>query len=187
MRLVALCGRKRSGKDTIAEYLVSRYNYVHVKLATPLKGAVCTLFGLAPETVEDESKDVVHPGLGVTPRQVMQVMGTEVRDALVAKLGLPVDMLARRVMESVDPTSVQNVVVSDMRFVHEFAHFRSRVKDLVVIRVERPYVDAVDRHTSETESAAIPATFIVRNDGSLQDLYRQIDEALAMADEPPRV
>ena len=44
--IILLCGKKRSGKDTIAEYLVENYNFKHYKITQKLKDCVKVLFNI---------------------------------------------------------------------------------------------------------------------------------------------
>ena len=43
-RIIAICGAKRSGKDILSKYIVSKYNYKKISFAEPLKNAVKALF-----------------------------------------------------------------------------------------------------------------------------------------------
>ncbi len=45
-QIIAICGYKRSGKDTIAQYLVKKYNYKHHKITHKLKECIKLLFDL---------------------------------------------------------------------------------------------------------------------------------------------
>ena len=45
-KIIAVCGYKRSGKDTIAKYLNKKYNYKHLKITYKLKECLKLLFDL---------------------------------------------------------------------------------------------------------------------------------------------
>ena len=77
-KVIALCGR-RSGKDTIAEYLVARHGYTHISIAGPLKEAASLLFHLPLEAFETDQKDEVDPAWGCTPRQILQNFGQDMK------------------------------------------------------------------------------------------------------------
>jgi hypothetical protein len=85
-----------------------------------------------------------------------------------------------------------DVVVSDMRFRHEHAALQRRAEQLgaryLAIRLVRPTttttLGALEAcHVSETES--VPHHIVVLNDGTLQDLYRKIDDHVCAAPGPP--
>jgi dephospho-CoA kinase len=77
--IIALCGSKRAGKDAVAGYLAANHSYNVVKFATPLKKMILSLFEeLTDEDLETDLKDVKHESLQVTPRSLMQWLGTEV-------------------------------------------------------------------------------------------------------------
>jgi hypothetical protein len=76
-RVVAICGRKRTGKDTLAALFVER-GFTHMKFASPLKAGLCAIFGFTENQIEGDAKDVVDPKWGVSPRLAMQWMGTDV-------------------------------------------------------------------------------------------------------------
>ena len=58
--IIAICGYKRSGKDTVANFIVENYGYEHYKLATPLKECIQQLFGFTREEMEGHLKEEVN-------------------------------------------------------------------------------------------------------------------------------
>src|SRR5579863_3132559 len=56
--IIGITGRKRSGKDTVGNYLVEHYGFVKVSFADTLKEACKIIFGFSDEQVYgDELKD----------------------------------------------------------------------------------------------------------------------------------
>ena len=47
--LIGVCGKAGSGKDTIADYLVKKYNFKKIALADPIKRMVEDVFVLAAD------------------------------------------------------------------------------------------------------------------------------------------
>lgn len=86
--IIGLVGPSGSGKTTICEHLHSRYGFVRIHAATPLKQAFCTMFGLPRAGFEltDLNEPAAYLG-GVTPRQVLEHLGERLHD--VAPLALP--------------------------------------------------------------------------------------------------
>lgn len=76
--LIGITGRKRSGKDTIGNYLVDNYGFVRIAYADSLKEACKIIFGFTDEQVYgDELKEIIDEYWQHTPREIMQKVGTE--------------------------------------------------------------------------------------------------------------
>jgi hypothetical protein len=153
-RIIAICGAKRSGKDVLAEHLVSKYNYERVSFAEPLKHAIKTLFNFDDDQVgigEDKGtgkKDIVDERWGITPRAALQFFGTEVMQEKIQDL-LPdikrnffANTLKNYIKTRMDANEGQRFVISDLRFIHEYEMLFSIPKihkdDIAIIRVIRP-------------------------------------------------
>ena len=121
--LVAVHGRRRSGKGTIAGYLVSRHGYRTVKFAEPLKDMLRKLLLLVgvPEDliercIEGDLKECPVGLLGGrSTRFAMQSIGTEWRDLVTTDLYLGIAV--RRVRDLV--AAGIPVVIDDLRFPFE--------------------------------------------------------------------
>lgn len=171
--VVAICGTRGSGKDSVAAILSQEAGFVNHKLARPLKDAMRGLFSLDAAHVDGELKDVVHPAWGVTPRVLMQWFGTEVMQHELVKVVPSVGrrFWADRLVDSLTQEDAK-AVVTDMRFQHELDALREAFGDrLVAIRVERFRRSGdVDSHESETASATLAVDLVVQNDGTLDRL-----------------
>jgi len=78
MNLIAITGKARSGKDTLAEHLVASHEYTRIAFADPLKSAAQSIFGLTDaQTWDAELKETEIPYWGMTPRRMFQLLGTE--------------------------------------------------------------------------------------------------------------
>lgn len=174
-RIVALCGKKRCGKDTIAEYLNAKYGYKNVKFAAPLKDAVQALFGFTYDQVEN-TKDDIDPFWGITPRNAMQFIGVEV--AQIQFQGLIPDIGRGFFVKSLLAKYKQeNIVISDMRFLHEYKAIKE-IPGSLIIKIHRPNVDDGDEHISETELNIIAADYTVENNGTITQLIDQVDKIM---------
>ncbi|MDI1333145.1 deoxynucleotide monophosphate kinase [Pseudomonas sp.] len=77
-KIIGLAAVARSGKDTVANILLSNENVAAYALADPLKSGCQHLFGLTDaQTWEDNYKEVEIPLWGRSPRQLFQEVGTE--------------------------------------------------------------------------------------------------------------
>lgn len=186
-RIIALVGQKQSGKDTLADYLVREHGYENVKFADPMKDALCCLFGWSRRQVEDPvAKEVVDEDWGVSPRRMMQVFGTEIVQYELPKHipDIQRDFFVRSLMRRISDKS--RIVISDMRFMHEFAALKSHDPTCMVLRLVRPNVtrvDMLDTHASEVECEGIPVDATIINNESTSHLYREMEDLLH-ADDP---
>ncbi|MGW3932844.1 hypothetical protein ACWECC_32835 [Streptomyces microflavus] len=174
---IALIGRARSGKDTIAARLISRYAYTRIAFADPLKELALSVnpivayepsgYGPLPtrlsaivrrygwETAKDRFPEV---------RRTLQRTGQGIRDQEAGHwLSLALDKA------TVADAWNLPVVVTDCRYPNEAEALRTRGFRLV--RVLRPdAAGAAPPHESETALDGYPADVTVANVGTLAQL-----------------
>lgn len=175
-KLIAICGAKRSGKDTIAAHLVEKHGYTRVALADPIKQAVGYMFGFTGEQMETDDKEAVDARWGISPRRALQFFGTEVMQYKLQELlpGVGRMFWTKRLLNGMEPG--KTYVVSDVRFHHECEALREA--GALVIKVERPSVVSTDGHPSEVEQRDIAGDVLVVNDGTIDQLLSRVDGAL---------
>ena len=76
--IIGIIGKKRSGKDTIGDYLTKYYGFTSYSFANPIKLASKHLFGFTDDQLYGDLKDEIDYNWGVTPRTVFQIIGTEI-------------------------------------------------------------------------------------------------------------
>lgn len=173
-RLIAMTGQKRSGKDTVAGFIKDKHDFETVAFAGPLKGMIRFLLqssGMSDSDIlyymEGDGKEVGIPQLqGKSCRFAMQKLGTEWRDFIGKDLWT--DIIGSKV------DSVEDAIITDMRFPHEgdFTDERGGTK----VRVRRAgQTLSADAHPSETEMEKIIVDFTVFNFGTLDDLRLATD------------
>lgn len=189
-----------SGKDTVADYLVNHHGFRRESWAGTLKDAVACVFGWDRVLLEGKTNESRkwrdtpdswwsdRLGIDVTPRRVLQEWGTDVcrenyhDDIWIASL----ENKMRKTKDS--------IVISDTRFPNEL----ESVKRLggITIRVKRgPDPDWVEEyletgrtfefakkyphiHASEFSSVGCDYDYIVENNGTIDDLYKKINDLL---------
>ena len=110
----------------------------------------------------------MRPFWGVAPRALLQFVGTELFQHELQRVlpGVGRELWVRRLWQ--DAEAATRVVISDLRFLHEYRYLKERCPELVVVRVERPGCEWDGReHSSETEFAGIPTDAVLLNDGDL--------------------
>ncbi len=171
-QILAISGRKGSGKSTVVEMLqgLLPMPYQHKLFAGPLKQMVGVMVGVDPIRFEDQAfklqpSPIANPDGGFyTYRHLLQVTGTDFgRDILGENVW--VDSL----FAPYRPDDCW--LISDCRFPNEVKAVENRSG--MVIRVERPGL-AYDPHPSETALDDYPFAHVVINDGSIAELHDKI-------------
>jgi hypothetical protein len=179
MRIIAICGARRSGKDYIAN-IFSRNEYKHVKFSAKLKDMCRVLFDFTPDQLETDSKEAIDPRWGVSPRQMMQFLGTEVMQYALPQtfpqMDLGREFWVRSTLASME--AHKKYVISDLRFLHEERILRT-YPDVCIIKVQRQRSDAeilthIDSHPSEQEFYSIREDITINNNGTLEDLEKYV-------------
>lgn len=171
--VIGFAGAKQSGKSTITQLLMAHHGVVGMGFAQPLRTFIGDLLGL-PQDMLEELKEQQVPGLraGVTPRYMMQTLGTEWGRNLIDP-----DLWVKAVMRDA-VAAVANgyaVAFADVRFPNEAQAIRDL--DGIIIQIERPGTGG-DTHVSEK---GLPPELIddtVVNDGTPQDLYNRVLDVL---------
>lgn len=184
-KLIGIVGKKRCGKDTTAEYLIKNNGFERYSFADPIKHGAIAMFGFTEKQMwgSAEDKETVDPRWGISPRRMLQLMGTELFQFDIQKhlkdgefkVGREVWVKAFKIWyqnEKVKPRITFNVVIADMRFIHEEKAIREM--DGEIWRVSRPSLIDIDEHASEKEQDSIVADKTVINDGTLEELYEKI-------------
>jgi dephospho-CoA kinase len=176
MKVIALCGYKQSGKDTIARHLETKNGFVHAKISHALKDMCVHLFGLSEEQIEGDKKEDVDQRWGVTPRRLMQFVGTEMMQYKIQELlpNVKRDFWIAKMCK--DMPRNHNIVISDMRFLHECEYLRREFgEDLIVIKINKQ-CDQTDVHCSEEEWKSIKADVTFNNNADKDLLFAACDE-----------
>jgi hypothetical protein len=175
LQLIGLVGRKGVGKDTAALYLERVHGFKRLAFADSLKTVCTALYNVDPSVFHDPAlKEEPIDGWGVTPRHIMQTVGT---DMVRAHLGD--DFWIRRVASELPQEG--HVVISDVRFKHEADFIRSRGGLLVRIVSQSQQPGPVDLHVSETESDSVEVDTVVVNVFDHKGcMFEQLDVAVTL-------
>lgn len=201
--IIGVCGFIGSGKDTIADYLVNIHEFRRESFANTLKDACAAVFGWDRMMLEGRTKqsrewrDQVDEwwskrlNMAVTPRWILQQWGTE-----VCRRGFHDDIWIAS-LENKLRHSKDDVVISDCRFPNEIKAIRDQGG--IVLRVARgPEPEWYDTalganagirpdqvllsqlgvHASETAWVGTDFDAVLDNNGTLDQLYQQINDLL---------
>lgn len=227
MRVIAINGRKRSGKDTITDYLVTNYDKTErVQFARLLKELFLSSFNkihaqktlmyedidgatdfdreeiidnelMCPEDVFvdfiynlsnlvnnkynglvefDNIKAIIQANELIkeykefSVRQYLEFLGTEIAKVLDDRIWAKLTIL-----ETINK-DVDLVVISDLRFEEEYWELRNNKDiELLTIKVERNDNKDTATHSSDIGLPNHLMDYIIKNDGSVVDLYNKIE------------
>jgi dephospho-CoA kinase len=178
--IIGLIGNKGSGKDTVAEALADRLLIDRWPLADPIKRAVQIIFNFSDKQLHDpKEKEKIDKRYGVSPRHVFQKFGTEIFQYDIMNRIPELEKFGRnfwvyRLLDDFGKAPIDNIIVSDIRFPHEFDAFKER--NFFSIRIYNPNISIDKNHSSEYEQIKIDETdYTIVNDSTLDDLYAKID------------
>lgn len=177
INLIGLAGKARSGKDTIAQHLALKHNYKTYAFADPLKQAAAAVFGLPLSTFYQGNREATHSVWGVSPRQMMQILGTDCcRNVIRPDIWLRrADMHMQNLQKEYADADVfeVNLVVTDIRFEDEAQWIREH--EGTIIHVKRETTTSVAEHISEQGVKTKPVDYLVYNDSTIEELGNRID------------
>ena len=181
--LIGLMGPQGSGKDTVADYLLSQNpNLVKRSMAEPLKKACKELFLFNDTQLYGTQAQKNEPDpkwFGCSPRTCLQYVGTDLlRDQLEKIMpGIDQDIFIHHFKLWYTSHSQGYVVVPDIRFQNEV----DMIHQLggYVIKLTRPRdsdLEKIDKHASEVALESITNhDWQIINNGTLEELYRKAD------------
>ena len=172
--IIAISGYKGSGKTTAARYIAEKYGYEEYALATPLKLALYVMFGFTQDQLDGDKKEEVDHRYAITPRQMLQTLGTEWGQYTLSEVSqtfktvIGREIWVKRFYYMMWKPG-KNYVISDIRFAHEIEALRE-IDDVKSVMIAGG--QAGDYH--ESESRNILADVVIYNDGSVMDLFESI-------------
>lgn len=179
MSLIGFMGKKGSGKDTSADYLVKKYGYKKISFATPLKDAIQILFGFSDEQLYGDKKETIDDRWGTSPRKVMQYLGTDIFRNDINKI---MPNIKNNFWTNIMEINYKNELLKNKnaKFVIADVRFKNEV-DVIhklggkIIKIDRN-TKHNDNHISENMMDKInDFDHIIDNTSSLNNLYKKID------------
>jgi hypothetical protein len=208
--IIGICGLIGAGKDTAADYFVNFHEFRRDSFASTLKDAVSAVFGWDRELLEGRTKEArewreqIDPWWSarlaiphLTPRWILQHWGTE-----ICRHGFHDDIWIAS-LENKLRRSRNNTVISDCRFYNEVAAIKNQGGQVIWIQrgitphwysiatqanrgdsAALRWLDQQGIHASEYSWAGTQFDYIVENNGSIDSLYRQLNDLLVTDLEP---
>lgn len=169
-KIIGLLARSRSGKDTVADYIIQTYQnttletIVKRRLAGPIKDAVHALYGFDIHDLETDLKDFKIPKYNCSPREAM----VTITKAIMELSGT--DFFTNRLYDSIGVSEI--TIIPDIRYIHDIE--RIHENGGIVIKIERNIEDIVC-YSNENTIEDMDADYIIVNNGTYDELYAQIN------------
>lgn len=199
-QIIGICGFIGSGKDTAADYLVNFHEFRRDSFAATLKDAVAAVFNWDRELLEGRTKQArewreqVDPWWAdrlkmpeLTPRLALQLWGTE-----VCRRGFHDDIWIASLEARLRNTQ-DNIVISDCRFPNEINSIKQAGGKVVWVQrgtlpswhimagkanngdiVAAEKLKQLGIHASETAWVGTKFDAIIDNNGTVDELYKQL-------------
>lgn len=166
--IIGLSAKAKSGKDTLADYLVQNYGYIKVAFADELKTMCSVDFDLSKKQLYGNLKEIKDYRYNKTPREILQATGQFYRS-------IDIDFWVNKCITKLSVN--KNYVISDVRLSNEY----TAIKKLngKIIRINRDSVlrghVSNSNDISETDLDNHSFDLTIENNGTLVDLYNKID------------
>lgn len=168
--VIGIHGKKGSGKTTVSSFI--RFmdpTFDETTFAFPLKPAAQILFNWEHLDLNNgPDKEIIDPRWGLTPRHVLQHLGTDYLRSVYGE-----DFFIKNLKHRLQSTTNKKLIVGDLRFPNE-AEFIKNEKGLV-FKIVRPGLESIDQHPSEIALDDYKDwDAIIVNDGTLADLEEKV-------------
>lgn len=181
--IIGIIGKKNSGKDTVSDFLVQKYNFKKLSFASKLKDVLLILYPQLEEKHLND-RDLKEKSLSFlpnekSPRQLMQYFGTEICRSFDKDIWINI------LKDEINKCSIgQNIVISDIRHQNELdfvtsLNMSSRVIILEISRCNCNYSDlnsTQDFHSTENNILFYKHTKYIENNASKQQLFDQVEK-----------
>lgn len=204
--IIGLCGLAGSGKSVIGDYLCTKYHFKSFAFAKDLKEILYRTRGISTkvplkflqEFVDNGylTEDIVgghfyapfHTVIDIlgdekakreipNVRNLYQTFGTEGMQTVLGQ-----DVWSNNVLRKIDGTLTDdpnsNIVVTDVRFYHEFSMLKSIGGLTIEIVRDNQDINAVNSHHS-SEVIDFEPDKKITNNGTIENVYEKIDNLLS--------
>lgn len=211
--IIAFIGRSRHGKDTAADILELKYNFIRRAFATILKEICRLLFDFSEDQLYGKSKDLIDERWNFSPRKTFQFIGTDLIRKYMYKLNpdigekfwvIRLEMYLRKIQRE---NPEQNIVIPDVRFQNEADMIKNSGGYL--IKVVRPslikpnnniwfvniikkflpqfvksYLGIHEDHVSESNIDNMYGfDYTIVNDGTINELHKKVEDIMRIIKE----
>ncbi len=176
--LIGLTGPARSGKDTVGLHLSGIHNFHLLSFAGPLKDMLRIGLNLNMEQTDGNRKEEPIDWLdGITPRSLMQTLGTEWGRQQHPDLWIRI--AEQRIVRFGSET---DIVFTDVRFDNEANMIRRHGGNIFHIsRSQVEFISGIEGHASEAGvqfNTGVCQDFSLPNNHTFESLYDQVEAVI---------
>ena len=190
--VIGICGRARSGKDTVADDL-KRWGFCKIAFADKLKSVCGDLFDLKGYQLYGDLKETIDSRWEKSPRMILQHVGDIMRDV---HENIWIDQVTRFIYDK--RKECTDFVVTDIRYYNELKAIRDLAGPECLVRIwniqrpDAPEIHGSNSHISETEMLTIPIgefDEVIKNDNlfdtkiKIEKLMSKIGEEMKLCEE----
>lgn len=166
-KIIGLVGRSRVGKDTVAEIIMEDLpEYELRRLSAPLKKAIKELYDFNVSQIETDLKEKTDRRWNKTPRECI----VSLTEYMMGYMGT--DFFTKRLYGEVDLP--EYIIIPDVRYEHDIREIHNRGG--IIIKVEKTHNTV--RHPFEDNIDDMVGDFLIKNDGSIDDLQSNLRKQL---------
>lgn len=180
--LLGLHGLPRCGKDTLAIHLINKHNLERFGPSVPVKDVTAVMFNIPRYYLDDDTmKDELNSFWNLTYRQMAQMVGKESsRDVfgedfwmrhVEKRLVELEELMGLNIMGSIP----SGMILADIRYENEVHWVKKHGGIMIYIIRDNLPVSSGMGHAAEAGLCLELADYIVYNNGTIEDLYQQVD------------
>lgn len=173
--LIGIHAKPRAGKDSVCNYLLKTKSLIRFGPSVQVKKTTAAMFNIPEEYLyDDDMKDTIDPYWGISYREMAQKVGKESSRDIFGE-----DFWIRHVEKYLHhdlPITKSGIILADIRYKNEVEWVKQKGGKVIFITRKNKPAAANETHPAEIGLPEELADFIIRNDGTLADLYASIDE-----------
>ena len=186
--IILVSGFSKSGKDLLSDYLVTKFNFAKLAIASDLKKTTSNKYDFDYRlTSTQDGKCTIVPNAGKTVRQLLideayiqkQTYGNNTFIANTVNEINKMDFTSRCKKEE-----QKNIAISDFRFRNEFEYITNYMKlsnlintKVLTIRINRFKKSPVNSDT-EIQLNNFSFDYVIDNTGTIPEFYSKIDDVI---------
>lgn len=184
LHIILLNGWSQSGKDTSADYLVEKYKYTKLSFAEAPKIAVSEKYKFPFEwTQTQEGKNTVISTTDDTGKTIQKTVRDLIIEYSTKEKSKTPYIFGEIIGEKIDylykEKGIRKIILSDWRFIEELIGVQKKCIHFTILplHIKRPSQlhSPVADITEYSLSWNFPLTYIIKNTGSIDELYISID------------
>lgn len=177
--ILGIAGPIGVGKNALSKKMTEYFSLSEVSIADPIKQLAINLgFEWYQVYGTQEQKLEINKHWGISGREFLQVVGTNMRYEVIKwlpKAKWNNKSIWIRGFEIVNLISKKNCIISDLRFPDEADTIHEYNGLVILIEDEKERTGTEHQHESEKLFNQLKPNIIIKNNGSLQQLYLVID------------